>query len=188
MDKINLNSDFSNQTLGVLSAKTLVQRTSQFLYATQFAAFNDTMKQKCYGPLNEIILSCTFNFLACNVSDFTFYSSINFGPCLRYTPSQILKSQGQIVGLRIELLLDPPISSSFKFERGLNIVIKNRSEYISSLDGFPIKTGQNNVIQVSKTVSENLPAPYTKCVVDGAEHSSEIYNYILGTNMTYSQE
>jgi len=122
------------------------------------------------------------------MSDFTFYSSFNFGPCLRYTPSQILATASQIAGLRIELLLDPPKSSSFKFERGLNIVIKNRSEYISSFDGFPIKTGQNNVIQVSKTVSENLPAPYTKCVADGAEHSSEFYNYILGTNMTYSQE
>ena len=180
--------DLSNQTLGVLTTDTIMQRTSQFLYSTQFAAFNDTMKQKCYSPLNEMILSCAFNFLTCNMSDFTFYSSHTFGPCLRYTPSQILKSHGQTMGLRIELLLDPPINSSFKFERGVNIVIKNRSEYISFLDGFPIKTGQNNVIHVSKTVSENLPAPYTKCVPDGAEHSSEIYNYILGTNMTYSQE
>ena len=180
--------DLNSQTLGVLSYETLTKRKIQYMYTSFFSSFNETIKKSVYPPLNEMILSCTYGFDLCNISDLTYYTSVNYGPCLRYTPSKPLLISGQISGLRIDFLLDPPFYDNLESQRGLNIVIKNRSEFIGSFEGNSIKPGQRNALSVSKTVSQNLPEPYTSCVADNAKYPSEIYNYILGSNYTYSQE
>lgn len=184
-------SPVSNDTIvGVLSQENKKTRLTQFVLASFFDSFNDTLKEKIYKPLNETIISCIYDFELCNKQDFSFYSSATFGPCLRYTPPKRLTKTGIINGLRLDMLLDPPTQGkSVRSERGLNIVIKSPDEQISYYDGFSIKPGQRTSIAVSKTIYKNLPKPYTSCVADGTKYPSELYKYIVETlNYTYNQE
>lgn len=187
---INLSAPANPNVLGVLSGETQSNIFSRYLLSMLYSTFNDTVKEQITGPLNETIISCFYNFELCNISDFSLYTSVNYGPCLRYNPSKPLTKPGFLNGLQIDILLDPlTVGKLPRSERGLSVDIVNPAEHISYFDGISIKSEQRTSIGVSKTIFENLPEPYSSCVPTGAQHPSELYQYIVGnSNYNYGRK
>jgi len=175
--------------IGVLSGETQSNTFTRYLYSSLYSTLNETVKQLINKPLNEIIISCFYNFEICDKRDFTYFASVNYGPCLKYTPAKPLTKPGFLNGLQLDILLDPLLVTEVLWaERGLNIVLKKRGEHIGYFEGFTIKSGQRTSIGVSETSFENLPKPYSKCVPDKAEFPSELYKYITeSTTSKYNQ-
>lgn len=190
IDLTSTSDQSSQQDDGVLTLQVHNNLQLRFLYNMLAGTFNETLRKMLFNPLNETILSCIYDFSFCSFKDFTPFIDNSYGPCLRYTPAKPTTKAGRLNGLKIEILLDPPYKGNILTDRGLNIVIKNSRDYVTHVDGFMIKAGQRTGIKISKTVYEDMPAPFSKCVLSSnGEHSSEIYQYIVkSTNYTYSQE
>ena len=189
VENIDLSAPPNPNVIGVLSEENQRNIFTRYLYSTMYASFNETVKEKLNNPLNETIISCFYNFELCDVRDFTLYTSVNYGPCLRYTASKPLTKPGHLSGLQLDILLDPlTVGKSIGAERGLSIAIENRASHISYSNGLSIKSGQRTNIGVSKTIFKNLPEPYSSCVPAGAQYPSELYQYIVeSSNYTYTK-
>ena len=98
----------------------------------------------------------------------------------------MITKPGNFNGLNINLFLEPLKESIFTDARGLRIMIHNESYIPTSNDGFPVNAGVKNSIQITRTDYYRLGPPYNDCVKPGDTHDSELYNYMINSNMSYT--
>jgi hypothetical protein len=151
---------------------------------------------KCQFPLNNV---CTRDLEAdgLNFVDFHWYWSYDYGNCwqfnsgLNYTNNEVpLKATllgGKQYGLSLTLTgLSSQNSLPTSFSSGMIVFVHNHSYFPMSIDGVAIETGKETIISVQKTLTYNEPSPYTECQ-DLSEFKSDLYTFIVNSNLTYTQ-
>ena len=97
---------------------------------------------------------------------------------------------GNAGGLLLELFARPNESpNSLSKISGINVLIYNNT--LKNEMPIYIPTGTSAVINLEKSVANQLPSPYSSCVenidsIDG--HDSYLFKFLISENHTYSQE
>jgi hypothetical protein len=143
--------------------------------------------------ISEIISSCYFNFLPCNLDDFQWVFHFSYGNCLKYnTHNGNLKktiNPGKTFGLQLRI---GPFKSDNNYplslSTGLKIFISNQSVTPNSVDNFiSIEPGKETDIAVDRTLTLNTPKPYSACTDLTKGYNSELYKFLMKSNKTYRQ-
>ena len=152
-------------------------------------------KQKLANPLEQFIITCTFNMVTCNYSEFTWYFDPRYGNCYRFNSklrgvvSVPKKSSvsGQLNGLVLEVYLGnqtfmmPLLSSS-----GLHVFVNNESVAPTIHEGIHLSPGFETNIEVARIFDDKLDWPYNECVKTNT-NNYEYYNILTSLNQTYRQ-
>ena len=155
--------------------------------------------RKQMGFAFERIFVCTFNGIACNLSnDFHWYYSFENGNCWQYNSGLNLANEktslaestteGKYFGLSLMIVglanRNPyPVVNS----KGITLFVHNQSFWPIASEGIQIQPGSDTNIAVKRTFSSRQPVPYSQCV-DLTQTESKIYKYIReATNQSYRQ-
>jgi hypothetical protein len=115
---------------------------------------NITFRKSLSSNLEEMMLSCYFLSNPCDLNDFEYFFSINYGNCYRFnsgydslnrkTSIRNIITSGVTNSLQIELFLgEQDINSQILFENDVYIAVHNKSyRDILSTDGFHMPTGK----------------------------------------------
>lgn len=146
--KYQLNND--PNYLGIYSDTTLdaMIRISQFIVKNS-NNLNETVKNSFQNPINETFLSCLYNFEKCHINDFSIVQNL-LGLCIKIDIKNKISKPGDVNGLSLDILLDPPNERNhFIPMRGIKVLISNESVIPdSNLNGINISPGKRTNIQV----------------------------------------
>jgi hypothetical protein len=157
--------------------------------------YGDENRKRLSANLSEIIISCFFNYVPCNLTnDFQWFFHSSYGNCIQFnTNSFNLKMstyQGKAYGL--QLILGPLINQNkypFTLSTGLKVLINNHSYALKSEDNLiSIEPGKETDIIVERTLISNTPKPYSGCTYLSDAINSELYKFVLNSNKTYRQK
>jgi hypothetical protein len=163
---------------------------------TSNPSFGDEQRKKIGFDLN-LINFCSYGNINCNLSEFHWYWSYDYGNCWQYNSGLNLNNnrigfkstniEGRENGLYIVVF---PVISKNKFmttwENGLVVFVHNSSFKPSSADAIYVKPGEMSFISVRRVFTNNYPFPYSDCI-DLSTYSSYLYNYIIKSNQVYRQ-
>jgi hypothetical protein len=163
--------------------------------------FNKTLRKTFGLTLNEMIIKCTFNQEACNLtSDFVEYFDSVFGNCFRFNsganqmPVRKTKRTGRNYGLTLYLFTgivphtDPARVFSINDEfSGIHLTINNQSNLPLPTESFDAKPGVCTSVIMEKTLVQSPPSPYSACT-DIASQSSFLVDEIRALNFTYRRQ
>jgi hypothetical protein len=83
---------------------------------------------------------------------------------------------------------------TFSVSNGLHVMVNNQSSSISkAFDGLDVSTGTETSVAITKTISHQLPFPYSGCYNDKetndyiGKHDSNLIKEMKTINMSYSQ-
>lgn len=118
--------------------------------------------------IDEMLISCSFNHLKCDVNDFEWFYDYNLGNCYIYNnkPS-LLKSinKGGINhGLQLEFYVGNVNSSAYVTKTGIQVTIHNQSLLPDLDDGLYIPTGFETNLLIDRLFTYKLDSPYSNCV------------------------
>lgn len=152
--------------------------------------------RKLYGMIIEdMLISCYFNFQPCNQSDFTYFYHTYYGNCYTFNgnvnSTKSVNLNGQLYGLTLELYLgDPYYSWSPQSNQGLFLSIQNQTsqpfwqDYVYKIDG----ASETDLI-LKRNLVTLLPQPYGNCSDGTGSTNSYYYNYVVNTlKFTYNSE
>ena len=142
--------------------------------------------------IESMLVSCMFNYLSCNISDFTYFYHPKYGNCYTFNgnlPAKTISTPGLIYGLTLELYLgNPPVDTVYNYEDGVYVSIFNQTDApFTRMDVIKVPAGAETDLIMNRNFLSRLSPPYGKCMA--TEFSSDLYNYIVNTlNVSYSQE
>ena len=93
-------------------------------------------------------------------------------------------------GLQLELFIDDPTNTlSLSYTTGLHVVVHNKSEMPSYLNGISASVGSYTNIAVSREFSSRMEQPYSPCVrdIDSYVKNSIAVKTILESEYAYTQ-
>ncbi|RMZ94811.1 DEgenerin Like [Brachionus plicatilis] len=144
--------------------------------------------------LADSLLSCYFNTVECNVTDFEFVNSPGNGALLKFVPTANKMGKfGKNSGLSLELLTGSRQSQSpVSQEVGFLVFIHDSDRTITNDDhGILLPPTAHTNIEIHKTRIKILPQPSNKCA-DGSESVSlvdaSLYNQTRLLTGFYSKE
>ncbi len=125
--------------------------------------------------------------------DFQWFFHPDYGNCIQFNANSLdLKSSsygGNSYGL--QLVVGPLVNRNkypVTFSSGLKVLINNQSFTPNANDDFlSIEPGKETDIVVDRTFISNTPKPYSGCTDLTQGYDSELYNFIVKSNKTYSQ-
>ena len=197
---------YGQDILGMASSAVITERMTVIYYAKMYAnvpEYGDLNRKQLGFNLTDIVVSCQFNGIPCDLEkDFHWFYHYYNGNCFQFNSGQSMNAQqvpvkdttleGDSYGLVLELgpLVHqntiPAISS-----KGLKVFIHNQSFLPTIFDtALSVKPGEETNIAVHKTVSSNVPKPYSDCSdLTDTGSKYELYRYIVSTlNKTYRQK
>jgi len=152
--------------------------------------------RKSYGyEIENMLISCYFNYQPCYSADFTYFYHSYYGNCYTFnsgvysngTKYRIKTSSlsGAGYGLNLELYLgDPYYTWDFHINDGIYLAIQNQSSKpLWSGNILKVSSAAETDFIIKRNFVTNLPSPYGTCTLNGSD--SSYYNYIvktLGTN------
>jgi hypothetical protein len=168
---------------------------------------NETEKRKLAHPLEEILFSCSFNFLHCEANDFTWVFDPWYGNCWIYnsgfnrTGQKVPFISSSLPGLTygfqmsvyVNFYKNLTLINSYAGSVGALVRTENSSQFVSSMRGDDIKLepGQSTSISLGRSFKSNLPRPYSNCLIDNetnANFGSELFDLIQNSKYRYNQE
>lgn len=188
-----------NGVLDYLQWNVITQIDIKYEIPTPFptVTFTPLKKQKTNYTLDEILISCYFDEIQCNESDFRqIGKSFNFNSGFDQDnkPVEFLTSAlaGKETGFRIELfigLIDDYIPEGIenKYD-GLHVVVHNYTVDPRFHDGIDIAPGFATNLVVQRSYSYKLDAPYNDCIInvtDALSHDSSVFKFMV-SNLNYS--
>ena len=140
---------------------------------------------------------CSYGEINCNLNDFHWYWSYEYGNCWQYNSGLNINNEkidfkstrleGKDNGLYIVIF---PLITENKFmttwDTGLIVFVHNSSYKPSSVDAVYVKPGEMSFISLRRVFTSNYPSPYSDCI-DLSTYSSELYNFIKKSNQVYRQ-
>ncbi|KAG8195521.1 hypothetical protein JTE90_019510 [Oedothorax gibbosus] len=129
----------------------------------------DASSRKCYGyKLSEIIKKCSFNSVSCNIEDFTYFNSMQYGNCFTFNrrlsiEQDLLKvhKTGPNSGLELDIGFLEETYHDTTQATGSRVVIHNPDENPNPEDdGINISPGYEILVSMTKTSVTRLPPPY----------------------------
>lgn len=161
--------------------------------------FPESQKKSFGSLLNETILYCEFNRDSCDLDEFEWFYSLEFGNCYKFNsgfnskgeqiPLKYSYSSGINSGLILEIFHDPKKSLfSNNLKSGIQIFINNHLYTSSVSEGLQIPFGFNTKIKLKKEIIINEPKPYSSCENLDKVKNPEFINYFKSINYTYRQK
>jgi hypothetical protein len=171
ISNILMNNQISpNITVGSGSKSIfLVQQASKILKANVVAdsSLNSSQLENLGFTLDTMLISCFYNDIECNSSDFTWVHSFDYGNCYTFNGDEnnVKKTSrpGPTNGLRLELFVGVPGSQDFyTYKRGAYVVAHDPETKVPlfKYEGVTAKTGATTNIVVSRTYYNRLGSPY----------------------------
>jgi hypothetical protein len=160
--KIDINPKLVNS----LIKSTIIGDTS--LNSTQVRYFG--------FDINYMLLTCYFNDVPCNSSDFTWRYDYDFTNCFTFNsgfdqngnkvPVKQINEAGSDRSLKLELFLgDDAAQSQYILNSGARIIVHNQTvSPIISSEGTDISTGFQTNIGVKRSFISKLDYPYSYCI------------------------
>jgi hypothetical protein len=154
-------------------------------------------KKVSYYTLDEMLLSCTFNSLACDASFFTMVVNMRYGPCYFFNSNQnrSLRSEkpGRDFGLSLELYVGTPSQQPPWFPtNGLVVAVANKTTRpVFTEEGIKIKGGQEINLMLTKQEFHKLPKPFSECIEDVtsiSSYNSDEYKMTFNYTKNYRQK
>ena len=146
--------------------------------------------------LDDMLISCYFNGIQCNTSNFNWFYSYSYGNCYTFNnpnvSSNILKTSksGPNNGLQLELFAGiPGTQDKFNSDRGFYVAIHDNDRIpLTYFEGNKVALGSLSDISVSRTFYTRLDAPYSNCRKDLTVLPSDSTFYMLTSSITkYTQ-
>ena len=162
------------------------------------ASINDTTKKSSGFLIENMLVSCSFNELPCNLSDFTYFYHQQYGNCYTFNgrydnnkmENQIKTSfvEGSLNGLILELFIGKPSTNTQnQYDDGVILSIQNQTQepfYEGSI--IPAAANTETYFSVKRNFRTKLEPPYGVCLND--TRSTQFYNYIVNKiNRSYSK-
>ena len=158
-------------------------------------------KRKTLGyQLDDMLVSCSFNFQVCTKDDFQYYYDSWYDNCYIFNSGKyvnnskikkVTKTDSEYSGLVLELYTGNPLNETFlSYEDGFIVSIHNQSYLpFSSDSGYKVEAGAETDFKVTRNFVTNLPPPHGSCqdTNNNTQFSSIYFDYItkkLGLNYT----
>jgi hypothetical protein len=164
----------------------------------------NTTRKELGFELKDMLLSCSFNYLPCFVSDFTYYYDSTYGNCYTFNKgvddngnkNEIKKvsSAGLLYGLVLEIFVgDPKVDTYLESSDGVIISVHNQTSIpFTQGDKMRAATGAETDLIISRNFISKLETPYGDCLKDTSKTSkftSFYFDYLVKTvGVSYSQE
>jgi hypothetical protein len=165
---------------------------------------NEARKALGY-QIEDMLVSCYFNYEICTADDFTYSYSSSYGNCYTFngggfytngTEKKIknVSLAGADYGLTLELFVaNPSIDSFCESEDGIYLSINNQTTVpFSKMDVIKASSGSSTDFIVRRNFITKMPSPYSNCLADTSNTStftSFYYDYIVKTlRISYSEE
>ena len=156
---------------------------------------NSDAVRKSYGyQLENMLVSCHFNYNPCYLSDFTYFYDPLYGNCYTFNKEAPVKNitiPGLSYGLTLELFLgNPPTETQYQFNDGIIVSIDNQSSIpFADEEAFKVAAGSETDLIVRRNFVNMLPSPYGNCLSDSSTNStfhSTYFDFIVtNLNGTY---
>jgi hypothetical protein len=211
VDKQN-NPDFVNNYLDPISVAYLNYALSilsypntyieSVIHATRYKVNNNfseiESKKKIGYQLEDMLLSCYFNYFTCSKDDFVYYYDPLRGNCYTFNSGRngsnikkVSAAAGTFSGLVLELFLGNVDNETYyQYNDGVLVSIHNQS-HAPFTTGVELKAPANAETDfiVNRNFINRLPSPHGNCVdVNSKNFKSMLVDYILNDfGYNYSQ-
>ena len=195
MEEIPTKIEFASLSIWSISQ----EYTLRSYIANDRKLTSDTRQQLGYR-IEDMIISCQFNFQKCSASDITYIFHSQYGNCYsfnggKYANGSINNTRtrsfsGILFGLTLELFHgDPSIDLNNEPNEGIMLSINNQSaEPLWQGDVLKAESGAETDFILNRNFVSKLPTPYDNCLLQGTG-GSLYYNYIVNTlGRNYSQQ
>ena len=169
----NISANSSNLALEqVISLQTLMKAT---IFADK--QLNESQKMSLGYDIDSLIISCYFNNVQCNMSDFTLYYTFEFGNCYTFNkktgPEKNLKKSskpGRLGGLTLELFTGlSGMFDNLTIEKGIYVSVHNNSQIpLTRFDGVRVTSGHATDISIRRSYQLKKDSPFNDCRLDTA--------------------
>lgn len=185
-DKYNFSLDTNISNIEMNAIEYTNARLDLFRLEVKYQNMNQQQLQQIGFKLDEMLISCTFNQIRCNSSNFSWLYSYEYGNCYTFNLGDNgmnlleVHKGGIHNGLQLELYVaDTDILNEFVYKTGIQLVVHNQSTLPDLDDGIYVSTGFETNLLVDRTFSFKLDSPYSTCtkIVNGkAEIISKLYD------------
>jgi hypothetical protein len=166
-------------------------------------SLNETEKRKFSPDIDELLISCIFDYRQCTKEDFIWIYDAYFGGCYIFNSGfdmnkkqvgfKTVRQPGEINALR--LVIDSSVSLELKNiyqDFGLAIRIDNSSnQKVQWKEAWDLKPDLSTKISVNRIYTHQMPRPYSQCDIDADNNiafDSDLYDLFLKANHPYKQE
>ncbi|CAF0901340.1 unnamed protein product [Brachionus calyciflorus] len=157
---------------------------------------NITELEETRFKLNDMLISCNFNEIKCDLTDFTLIKNELYGNCYSFNmaKNESIRSTskyGPKYGLQMEFYIGHPESSSpTSLTSGAILFINNQSSLVRLTDpGIELSPGTQTNIAINRMFIYKLPQPYSDCIQGDLYENNETYfvQMTLSKRENYSQ-
>lgn len=171
------------------SQKTLDYHVTVEIYHNLILGLNPLEQKSLLQPLNETVISCTYNLQKCDLNDFSWFYHDFYGACFSFRTNQSSKRSGRFNGLHLELFLKGNLIGSDLEEfsprtEGLHVFVFNKSLLLPITSGIDVAPGLETSISMDRTFTKRLGDPYNKC----NNFVSALYNQTIEKYSQYHQK
>lgn len=153
--------------------------------------------------IEDMLISCYFNYIPCTAEDFTYSYSLQFGNCYTFNKgifnngSEYKIKQvgfaGPTYGLSLELFLgNPPVDTVNEYRDGIYVSINNQSTIpFTQGDIITAPAGAETNLIVNRNFISKLEKPYGNCLKDTTNTSkfnSIYFRHMVENLAKYNQE
>ena len=169
---------------------------------------NDSTKKTISHSLDNFLIGCKFNFIECTSADFSWVFDKNYGNCYKFnsglnsTGHEVNLKMSSLAGFSYGLQLDLYVNyhqnlslfNSIFSGGGIGALLRinNVTNVIDQgADGIFAAGGFYTSISLGREKKMTKKSPYSDCVLDNdvtTSFDSDIYNAILASNFSYSQQ
>ena len=204
-ENTNRRADFANRkTISEVTSRVAIRRVNM-------KSFSDEKRKRLGHTMQDILIDCSFNSVACTAKDFAWSFDPVLGNCYSFntkpndTSMELKQSSfaGLMYGLRLQLYAGFHDNLTFfnlhsknyynKYNaHGLFLFIENSTSLVDHTfdGGFRLPTGFETSIKIERKMSLILPRPYSACDLDNekAEYESFLVNLISRSPYGYTQQ
>jgi hypothetical protein len=204
---ISTNSSLIKSVPLIQNFISIFEWISSLQYKMRIKVFSETNTtlRKNYGyQLENMLVSCTFNYNPCNASSFKYFYDPNLGNCYTFNkgiyddgtsyPINTVTIPGLAYGLTLEIFVGNPANETlYEYNDGVVISIDNQTS-LPFTEGDVIKAaaGSETDLIINRNFITKLPSPYGNCIADTSSTSkfdSVFLDYIVKTKkIEYSQK
>jgi len=172
----------------------------KFLILTLIKVSNLTENEKSKIGFNaeKFFIYCQFESEKCESTDWIRSFDFMFGNCFTFNsgrtengtriPLKTFRKTGKEFGLEVELFASNPKNFfSLSKDYGVRVFIHNQSQPLNPNTALSFPTGFASYIAIGKLFNNRLEYPYSECKEDFGKFDSELYEFIIKSNKTYSQ-
>lgn len=181
----NMAMGSMGDTIGLLSGSSTMAKMGMYR-ANQNILINQTLVDLFSIPLNETILSCTYNGMPCKLASFSSFYDMYQGQCFTFKTTEKITSPGSLNGLHLEIFLGlQNVANNYTIAKGMIVKVHNETLDPLRSEGITIAPSTENNIEIKKSFNIRLSEPYNNCIKSGAKHDSDLYKRIVKAGKTY---